>query len=165
MEKRSKAAEKSEEINVVYVRSIANSLQTSLDTANAVQSLTFHVDRLAAFRHNPSQSPKRFDVGVQPALHNAGNIHHNFHGMGWKTFRYCWPKTITAVCSVQLHHCSVGLCFLAQHLHPNMHGAFLGVIIAFEQATVTTYLPDVTPEMHRGSFTAMYTLLLERLHL
>ncbi|MCS7124714.1 MAG: MFS transporter [Candidatus Bathyarchaeota archaeon] len=39
-------------------------------------------------------------------------------------------------------------------------GAFWGVVAAFEQASVTTYLLDVTPEMHRGSFTAVYNLLI-----
>ncbi|MGQ9539221.1 MAG: MFS transporter [Candidatus Bathycorpusculaceae bacterium] len=39
-------------------------------------------------------------------------------------------------------------------------GAFWGIVAAFEQACVTTYLLDVSPEMHRGSFTAFYNLLI-----
>jgi len=38
--------------------------------------------------------------------------------------------------------------------------AFWGVVAAFEQASVTTYLLDVSPEAHRGSFTAFYNLLI-----
>jgi MFS family permease len=39
-------------------------------------------------------------------------------------------------------------------------GAFWGAVAAFEQASVTTYLLDVSPEIHRGSFTAFYNLLI-----
>ncbi|MEM3579259.1 MAG: MFS transporter [Candidatus Bathyarchaeia archaeon] len=54
---------------------------------------------------------------------------------------------------------------LAYAFSPNIYiliavGAFWGAIAAFEQASVTTYLLDVTPEMHRGSFTAFYNLLI-----
>lgn len=54
---------------------------------------------------------------------------------------------------------------LAYAFAPNIYvligiGAFWGVIAAFEQASVTTYLLDVTPETHRGSFTAIYNLLI-----
>jgi MFS family permease len=54
---------------------------------------------------------------------------------------------------------------LAYAFSPNMYvltviGAFWGAVAAFEQASVTTYLLDVSPEMHRGSFTAFYNLLI-----
>ncbi|MEM2806707.1 MAG: MFS transporter [Candidatus Bathyarchaeia archaeon] len=39
-------------------------------------------------------------------------------------------------------------------------GAFWGAAAAFEQASVTTYLLDVSPEIHRGSFIAFYNLLI-----
>lgn len=39
-------------------------------------------------------------------------------------------------------------------------GTLWGVVAAFEQACATTYLLDVSPEMHRGSFTAFYNLLI-----
>ncbi|MEM3770668.1 MAG: MFS transporter [Candidatus Bathyarchaeia archaeon] len=54
---------------------------------------------------------------------------------------------------------------LAYAFSPNIYvltaiGAFWGAVAAFEQASVTTYLIDVSPEMHRGSFTAFYNLLI-----
>ncbi|MEM3580912.1 MAG: MFS transporter [Candidatus Bathyarchaeia archaeon] len=54
---------------------------------------------------------------------------------------------------------------LAYAFSPNIYvltaiGAFWGAVAAFEQASVTTYLLDVSPEMHRGSFTAFYNLLI-----
>jgi len=54
---------------------------------------------------------------------------------------------------------------LAYAFSPNIYiiigiGAFWGAVAAFEQASATTYLLDVTPEMHRGSFTAIYNLLI-----
>ncbi|MBS7637165.1 MFS transporter [Candidatus Bathyarchaeota archaeon] len=54
---------------------------------------------------------------------------------------------------------------LAYAFSPNIHvltaiGAFWGAAAAFEQASVTTYLLDVSPEMHRGSFAAFYNLLI-----
>ncbi|MEM0057709.1 MAG: MFS transporter [Candidatus Bathyarchaeia archaeon] len=54
---------------------------------------------------------------------------------------------------------------LAYAFSPNMYvliaiGAFWGTLAAFEQVSVMTYLLDVTPEMHRGSFTAFYNLLI-----
>jgi MFS family permease len=54
---------------------------------------------------------------------------------------------------------------LAYAFSPNIYvlmviGAFWGAIAAFEQASVTTYLLDVSPEMYRGSFTAFYNLLI-----
>ena len=54
---------------------------------------------------------------------------------------------------------------LAYAFSPNIYilmgvGAFWGAVAAFEQASVTTYLLDVTPEMYRGSFTAIYNLLI-----
>ncbi|MBS7608730.1 MAG: MFS transporter [Candidatus Bathyarchaeia archaeon] len=54
---------------------------------------------------------------------------------------------------------------LAYAFSPNIYiligiGAFWGVVAAFEQASATTYLLDVTPEMHRGSFAAIYNLLI-----
>lgn len=54
---------------------------------------------------------------------------------------------------------------LAYAFAPNIYvliavGAFWGAVAAFEQASVTTYLLDVTPETHRGSFTAFYNLLI-----
>jgi DHA1 family multidrug resistance protein-like MFS transporter len=54
---------------------------------------------------------------------------------------------------------------LAYAFSPNMYvltviGAFWGAVAAFEQASVTTYLLDVSPEIHRGSFTAFYNLLI-----
>jgi len=54
---------------------------------------------------------------------------------------------------------------LAYAFSPNIYiligiGAFWGAVAAFEQASVTTYLLDVTPEMHRGSFAAIYNLLI-----
>jgi len=54
---------------------------------------------------------------------------------------------------------------LAYAFAPNIYtliaiGAFWGSVAAFEQATVITYLLDVSPEAHRGSFTALYNLLI-----
>ncbi len=54
---------------------------------------------------------------------------------------------------------------LAYAFSPNVYvltviGAFWGAVAAFEQASVTTYLLDVSPETHRGSFTAFYNLLI-----
>ncbi|MEM3728389.1 MAG: MFS transporter [Candidatus Bathyarchaeia archaeon] len=54
---------------------------------------------------------------------------------------------------------------LAYAFSPNIYvltaiGALWGVVAAFEQASVTTYLLDVSPEKHRGSFTAFYNLLI-----
>ena len=54
---------------------------------------------------------------------------------------------------------------LAYAFAPNIYvltviGAFWGAVAAFEQASVTTYLLDVSPEMHRGSFAAFYNLLI-----
>ncbi|MEM2779849.1 MAG: MFS transporter [Candidatus Bathyarchaeia archaeon] len=54
---------------------------------------------------------------------------------------------------------------LAYAFSPNIYvltaiGAFWGAVAAFEQASVTTYLLDVSPEMHRGSLTAFYNLLI-----
>lgn len=54
---------------------------------------------------------------------------------------------------------------LAYAFAPNIYiliaiGAFWGSVAAFEQASVITYLLDVSPEAHRGSFTALYNLLI-----
>ena len=54
---------------------------------------------------------------------------------------------------------------LAYAFAPNIYvliaiGAFWGAVAAFEQASVITYLLDISPEMHRGSFTAFYNLLI-----
>ncbi|MGC8998913.1 MAG: MFS transporter [Candidatus Bathyarchaeia archaeon] len=54
---------------------------------------------------------------------------------------------------------------LAYAFSPNIYvliaiGTFWGTVAAFEQASVTTYLLDVSPEMHKGSFIAFYNLLI-----
>ncbi|MEM2147862.1 MAG: MFS transporter [Candidatus Bathyarchaeia archaeon] len=54
---------------------------------------------------------------------------------------------------------------LAYAFSPNIYiliaiGAYWGAVAAFEQACVTPYLLDVSPEMHRGSFTAFYNMLI-----
>lgn len=37
---------------------------------------------------------------------------------------------------------------------------FLGILVAFSQASITAYVLDVTPKEHRGSFIAIYNLIL-----
>ena len=54
---------------------------------------------------------------------------------------------------------------LAYAFSPNIYvliaiGTFWGTVAAFEQVSVTTYLLDVSPETHRGSFIAFYNLLI-----
>ncbi|MBS7646353.1 MFS transporter [Candidatus Bathyarchaeota archaeon] len=54
---------------------------------------------------------------------------------------------------------------LAYAFSPNIYiliaiGAYWGAVAAFEQASVTTYLLDVTPEKNRGSFTAFYNFII-----
>jgi len=54
---------------------------------------------------------------------------------------------------------------LAYAFAPNIYiliaiAAFWGSVAAFEQVSVITYLLDVSPEAHRGSFIALYNLLI-----
>jgi len=54
---------------------------------------------------------------------------------------------------------------IAYAFAPNMYvlmgvGAFWGISMATGQASMTAYLLDVTPEEHRGSFTAFYNLIM-----
>jgi MFS family permease len=54
---------------------------------------------------------------------------------------------------------------IAYAFAPNVYvligvGAFWGISIAMEQASMTAYLLDVTPEKHRGSFIAFYNLIM-----
>lgn len=53
---------------------------------------------------------------------------------------------------------------MAYAFAPNVHvligvGAFWGISMAMGQASMTAYLLDVTPEEHRGSFTAFFNLM------
>jgi DHA1 family multidrug resistance protein-like MFS transporter len=54
---------------------------------------------------------------------------------------------------------------IAYAFAPNVYvligvGAFWGISMAMGQASMTAYLLDVTPEEHRGSFTAFYNLIV-----
>jgi MFS family permease len=53
---------------------------------------------------------------------------------------------------------------IAYAFAPNVYvlmgvGAFWGISMAMGQASMTAYLLDVTPEEHRGSFTALFNLI------
>jgi len=115
---------------------------------------------MAAVLNHTSHHPKRLNAPTRPTLSRPVSRHDSLPRLGRKTSRHNRKKTSARTLQIQPDNSPNSL-----PLSPDINtliavGAFWGLANALGQAAVTAYLLDVTPEEHRGSFAAIFNLIL-----
>ena len=115
---------------------------------------------MAAVLNHTSHRPERLNAPTRPPLSRPVNRDDSLPRLGWKTSRHTRKKTPARILQIQPDDRPNSLPFSPDINTLIAVGAFWGLASALGQAAVTAYLLDVTPEEHRGSFTAIFNLII-----
>lgn len=120
----------------------------------------FYVYFLASFLNHANQNPESFHAANSFTISCSITCDYNFQGWAGRLADNVGRKPLLVFFRFSL--VTVPIAYV---LSPNINtlivvGAFWGLAQALGQASATAYLLDVSPEEYRGSFTALFNLVV-----